>query len=168
MRHLCEELSDAQAKGIDLSRNIGMIAGAGSGKTRVLTARFLEILDRLRKKPDIDPGSALGSVAAITYTRKASAEMRERIAECCAELAEKEGGGGFWAETALKMAEARISTIHKFCGGIIGEYPIEAGISSDNLEGVSSSGDVLRVAKRYCRALSDDNHPLNKTTQQFA
>ncbi len=168
MRHLCEKLSDAQAKGIDLSRNIGMIAGAGSGKTRVLTARFLEILERLRKKPDIDPGSALGSVAAITYTRKASAEMRERIAKCCAELAENEGGGGFWAETALKMAEARISTIHKFCGGIIGEYPIEAGISHDNLEGVSSAGDVLRVAKRYCRNLSEDNHPLNKVTKEFA
>jgi len=168
VRHLCEELSDAQARGIDLSRNIGMIAGAGSGKTRVLTARFLEILERLRKKPDIDPGYALSSVAAITYTRKASAEMRERIAECCAELAAKEGGGGFWAETALKMAEARISTIHKFCGGIIGEYPIEAGISLDNLEGVRSSGDVLRVAKRYCRTLSDENHPLHQTTKEFA
>jgi len=144
-----------------------MIAGAGSGKTRVLTARFLAVLNQLRQKRDINAGAALAGIAAITFTRKASAEMRKRIAECCAELSANDSEG-FWAETALKMAEARISTIHKFCGRIIGEYPIEAGIASDNLEGSSSQGDVLRVANRYCRALSDENHPLHQTTKDFA
>lgn len=166
MSHLCYELSPGQQQGMDLTRDIGMIAGAGSGKTRVLTERFLAILDLVRREFGADAGRALASVVAITYTRKASAEMRERIAKSCAELAQQ-SGSNFWNETGLKMAEARISTIHRFCASIIRDYPIEAGIEPDNLEGGTPGDIVLRAANRYCRALSGESHPLNADTGEL-
>jgi ATP-dependent helicase/nuclease subunit A len=167
MTPISHDLSPEQARGIDLSQSIGMIAGAGSGKTRVLTARFLEILDNFSRKRGASAGAALRSIVAITYTRKASAEMRERIAERCIELAESAEETEFWSETALKMAEARISTIHQFCAALLFDYPIEAGIDQSNLEGANAQDTVTVAVNRFRRAVSKENHPLNPLLREF-
>ena len=65
-------LPDADARGdaIDPSRNIVLEASAGTGKTRVLVERYVNLL-RAGVEPD--------HILAITFTRKAAAEMRQRI-----------------------------------------------------------------------------------------
>jgi len=157
----CSDLTPSQAKGIDLSRHTGMIAGAGSGKTRVLTERYIALLDYARDKLGMSPSRALSSIIAITYTRKASAEMLDRIAVCCGKLGASEADSEFWRETGLKMAEARVSTIHQFCSRIISEYPIEAGVELDYLEAQSGGDAVGKAAIRFCRTIADDDHPMH-------
>ncbi len=67
-------LNAAQKEAVTASANhIRVIAGAGSGKTRVLTMRIVYLIDKL----GIDPSSIL----AITFTNKAAAEMKSRIDE---------------------------------------------------------------------------------------
>src|SRR5205085_11713135 len=71
-RDILEDLPDAAARAaaVDPRRNVVLEASAGTGKTRVLVERYVNLL-----LAGIDPEHIL----AITFTRKAAAEMRERI-----------------------------------------------------------------------------------------
>src|SRR5918992_1883609 len=78
------DLPDAAARqrAVDPSHNVVLEASAGTGKTHVLVDRYLNLLSR-----GVDPANVL----AITFTRKAAAEMRGRI---LAELRKRAESGG--------------------------------------------------------------------------
>jgi ATP-dependent helicase/nuclease subunit A len=94
----------------DLSCDLAVTAGAGAGKTSVLVDRFVAIA----RDPQIGPEHIL----AITFTRKAATEMKERAIR----LFESSG------ETELRRATeaAYISTIHGFAERILRERPFDA------------------------------------------
>jgi len=96
----------------DLSCDLAVTAGAGAGKTTVLVDRFVAIA----RDPEVGPERIL----AITFTRKAAAEMKERA------IRTFEASG----ETALRRATeaAYISTIHGFAERILRERPFDARI----------------------------------------
>lgn len=96
----------------DLSCDLAVTAGAGAGKTTVLVDRFVAIA----RDPEVGPERIL----AITFTRKAAAEMKERAIR----IFEASG------ETALRRATeaAYISTIHGFSERILRERPFDARI----------------------------------------
>ncbi len=80
--------TEAQAEAINaIDVNVAVSAGAGSGKTRVLVERYLNILyqsilkqqQKLRAGGDAGAGIGVKNILAVTFTRKAAAEMRERI-----------------------------------------------------------------------------------------
>ncbi len=92
-----------------------VMAGAGSGKTTVLTARVRHLVGALKADPR--------RVAALTFTDKAAGEMRERIAD-----AFLSGEGGVDPALAREVEFAPISTIHAFCARLLHEHAIEAGV----------------------------------------
>jgi ATP-dependent helicase/nuclease subunit A len=87
-------------------------AGAGSGKTRVLTSRYLDLL--------VHEHYSLDQILTLTFTRKAAQEMRKRIAR------ELEGLGRW--EERRRLMRAPIGTIHSFCERLVREYALQAGI----------------------------------------
>ena len=104
-----------------IDKNIAVNAGAGTGKTKVLTERFIEIL----KNGDLEKDKEVEGIVAITFTKKASQEMVDRIRE---EIRKNFPKGEKWSRYYRDMEKSNISTIHSFCANILRENPIEARI----------------------------------------
>lgn len=108
--------------------SVALSAGAGCGKTFVLTERFLSHLD-----PAGTTGEdrlELKELVAITFTERAAREMRERIRRECRErlLECSDREAAHWLGLMRQLDSARISTIHAFCGNLIRTHALEAGI----------------------------------------
>ena len=120
------EATRAQAQAIhSRGSTILVSAGAGSGKTRVLTERLLSYVTDPEDPQDLD------RFLVITYTRAAAAELSGRIlADLSAALAEDPGNRHLRRQSAL-CRRAQISTIHSFCASLLREYAHLAGLRPD-------------------------------------
>jgi ATP-dependent helicase/nuclease subunit A len=97
--------------------SVVLSSGAGCGKTYVLTNRYLSHL-----KTD---GVRVGEIVAITFTDRAAREMRGRIRKEVAELARTDPA---WAGHLRDLETAPVQTIHSFCGDLLRQYAVDAGL----------------------------------------
>ena len=120
------EPTRAQAQAIRSRGSTVLVsAGAGSGKTRVLTERLMSYLTDPEQPQDLD------RFLVITYTRAAAGELRGRIMEeLSAALAEDPGSRHLRRQNAL-CRRAQIGTIHSFCAALLREYAHVAGLRPD-------------------------------------
>lgn len=91
------------------SQDVCVVAGPGSGKTRVLVARFCWLIEQ---------GVAPGRILAFTFTDKAAAEIKSRLAN------EFRGS----PEILEQIERAWVSTMHGFCARLLREHAIDAGV----------------------------------------
>jgi ATP-dependent helicase/nuclease subunit A len=112
--------ASARSFAVDPGNNVVLEASAGTGKTSVLVSRYVNLLKR-----GVDPANIL----AITFTRKAAAEMRERILRELGEAAERsELDRSRWLELRDRLSDIAISTIDAFCLSLLREFPLEADL----------------------------------------
>jgi ATP-dependent helicase/nuclease subunit A len=106
--------------------SVALSAGAGCGKTFVLTERFLAELDP--DGPNQQPSTRLSELVAITFTERAAREMRDRIRTACRRRAQTAPAprADYWLHLLRELDSARISTIHSFCGGLLRAHAVEA------------------------------------------
>ena len=106
---LLQGLNDKQREAVTAADGpVLVIAGPGSGKTRVITTRIAHLIQSGRARP--------GNIGAITFTRKASEEMTRRL------------------ETLLPAYISRgvwTSTFHRLCGSLLRQHGAAAGIKPD-------------------------------------
>ena len=107
-----------------------VLAGAGTGKTRVLTTRFAHILLTRRAFPN--------QVLAVTFTNKAAREMRERVAAILGQPAE-----GLW-----------LGTFHALCARMLRRHAALAGLQSNFT--ILDTDDQLRVLKQVMETFKID------------
>ena len=103
---LLEQLNEEQIKPVLQTEGpVLVLAGAGSGKTRVLTSRIAYLVEEKRV-----PARA---ILAITFTNKAANEMKERLSRIL-------DTSGMW-----------VCTIHSMCVRILREFAEEAGVTQN-------------------------------------
>lgn len=120
-----KRLTDQQRKAVD-QRDVSIVlsSGAGCGKTSVLTERYLSLLTK-DKVP-------VSQIVAITFTDKAAREMRGRIRGVIQEKMNQATGDevAACAKHLCDLETAPISTIHSFCGNLLRQNAIEAGLDA--------------------------------------
>ncbi len=108
-------------------RNLIVVAGAGSGKTFVLVERFIALLEAHPEWP-------LNSLVAITFTKKAAQEMRDRVRQHLEQKLHQRRHSPdalLWQERLASMDSARIDTIHGLCATLLRANAADAGLDPD-------------------------------------
>jgi ATP-dependent helicase/nuclease subunit A len=149
---------DAEARriAVDPSQNVVLEASAGTGKTRVLVERYVNLL-----LAGVEPDRIL----AITFTRKAATEMRQRIVARLREAGRtSQLSAARWRDLRDRLGDIAVSTIDAFCLSLIHEFPLEAGVDpgfdlADQTEIPRLIGQALDRALRIGRhrAQTDDD-----------
>ena len=123
---MSSNLTDAQHEAVEhFEGPLMVLAGPGSGKTRVITHRIARLLQR---------GVAPEHILALTFTNKASREMQERV------------------ERLLGGLRVRVSTFHRFCSRILRRFPEHVGLKNnftilDHSDQVSIIRQIMKEEK---------------------
>lgn len=121
----------------DTATSLFVEAGAGSGKTHALVQRICQLV--------LVDGVELDSIAAITFTEKAAAELRERVR---AELSKHDTPQ---AMSALNQVDtAALGTLHAFAARVVSEHPLEA-VVPPRISVVDVMGSQLSFERRWRR-----------------
>ncbi len=136
--------------------SVALRAGAGCGKTFVLTERY-------RREIDTQGGRPLGSLVALTFTEKAARELRQRIRKLCREQLAGGHDVGRWTTVLRALEAAPIGTFHQFCTRLLRTHAIEMGIDPqftvlDAAIAGTLRDEAVRTALR--RLLADKNEDL--------
>ncbi|MDQ7081534.1 MAG: UvrD-helicase domain-containing protein, partial [Paracoccaceae bacterium] len=128
-----DALNPAQRAAVEtLDGPVLMLAGAGTGKTRALTARLVHLLNTGRARPN--------EILAVTFTNKAAREMKTRVAEMLGETVE----GLPW-----------MGTFHSLCVKILRRHAELAGLKSNFT--ILDTDDQIRLLKQLIQAAGIDD-----------
>ncbi|MCA1684608.1 MAG: UvrD-helicase domain-containing protein, partial [Planctomycetia bacterium] len=124
-------LTDEQRRSLSVAgASVALSAGAGCGKTTVLTSRFLGALDG---DGSLNGRRPLWSLVALTFTEKAARELRQRIrGECHRRLERAEGDDvAHWLAVLRGLEAAPVSTFHEYCASLLRRHALDAGVDPD-------------------------------------
>jgi ATP-dependent exoDNAse (exonuclease V) beta subunit len=165
----------ARQRALDPSASILVQAPAGSGKTDLLTRRFLRLLAEVE---------APGQIVAITFTKAAAAEMRHRILGELEKAADSAPDADEFSMASLANralhrsnqlgwrllelpAQLRISTIDSFCRDLALQQPLLSGFSG-SLEIAAQPDDLYRrSARETLRKIDQTGTPLSAAVEDL-
>jgi DNA helicase-2/ATP-dependent DNA helicase PcrA len=126
MSRLLDQLNPQQREAVELTEGpLLILAGAGSGKTRVITFRIAHLIEARQVPPE--------SILAVTFTNKAADQMKERVAKLIDGRVE------------LRPGAPHVSTFHSFCVSVLRRHIDRLGYSRDFT--IYDEDDQQRVIK---------------------
>jgi len=141
---ILEGLSEAQREAITHGQGpLLIIAGAGTGKTTVLTRRIAHLIATKRARPE--------EILALTFTEKAAAEMSERVDQLI----------------PYGYAETTISTFHAFGDRVLRESALEIGLDP-GFRVLSAPEQIIFLRERLFRLPLERFRPLGDPTRNLA
>lgn len=139
---LISKLNKEQEKAVKYNKNpLLIVAGAGTGKTTVLTNKIVYLIEQNKAKPE--------EILALTFTDKAALEMEERV-----DIMLPFGYYDLW-----------ISTFHSFCERVLADWGLDIGIPN-NFKLLNETGGWILVKKNFDRFnFLDYYKPLGNPTK---
>ena len=140
-------LTQEQGRALEVrAASVALGAGAGCGKTTVLTERFLAELEG-------EAGRPLRALVALTFTDKAARELRQRIRARCRDRLAAGENARRWRSVLRALEAAPIGTFHEFAGRLLRAHAVEIGIDPEFTvlnDAVASSlrDEAIRTALR--------------------
>ncbi len=132
-----ENLNDAQKEAVlHLDGPLLIVAGAGSGKTKVLTSRIANIIKEKKAFPN--------QILAVTFTNKAAKEMQNRVSKILGSNAV----GLSW-----------LGTFHSICAKLLRKHASAANLNSNFT--IVDTDDQIRLIKNICKAENIDIKQLS-------
>ena len=132
------------------SKNLLVSASAGSGKTATLIEKVVKVLKS---------GTSLDDMLIITFTESASMEMKVRLKDKLASLAEQ---NSHIEEQLEKLSTANITTLHGFCAKMLRQYFYKLGIKpnfavlEENNANFLKAKALEQTIREYCKAQDSD------------
>jgi ATP-dependent DNA helicase UvrD/PcrA len=140
------KLNDAQRRAITHGTGpLLVIAGAGTGKTRVITERIRHLLEG-------DPALGGENILALTYTKKAAGEMKSRIVKTCGE----------------RGRDVKIFTFHAFCEEILRENGAKYAVLEDVDHWILLRRNMTRLKLEKFRRLAEPGQFLGDFLKFFS
>ena len=135
MMHLDRELNPQQLEAVRATEGpVLILAGAGSGKTRVITYRIAHLIENQNLRPD--------SILAVTFTNKAAQQMKERVN----------------ALLRTRLGSPLIATFHSFCVRVLRRHISAIGYGNDFT--IYDDADQLSLVKGCLKELGLDEKVL--------
>ncbi|GAA0529123.1 UvrD-helicase domain-containing protein [Halorubrum aquaticum] len=126
-----EDLTDEQQRAVDaLDRNVTLTAGAGTGKTTTLTARYLAMIEQsLAEQPDDGPSEAQllpEHILTTTFTERGANDLEESVRTEITDRVESLDVEEFdaWRTVADELEQGYIHTLHGFCARLLREHAL--------------------------------------------
>jgi len=127
-----ENLNEAQKEAVlYLDGPLLIVAGAGSGKTKVLTSRIAHIIKEKKAFPN--------QILSVTFTNKAAKEMQNRVSS----ILNSDATGLSW-----------LGTFHSICAKLLRKHASAVGLTSNFT--IIDTDDQVRLIKNICKAESID------------
>ena len=135
--HYLENLNEPQKEAVlHLDGPLLIVAGAGSGKTKVLTSRIANIIKEKKAFPN--------QILAVTFTNKAAKEMQNRVSNILGSAA-----------TGLSW----LGTFHSICAKLLRKHASAANLNSNFT--IIDTDDQIRLIKNICKAENIDIKQLS-------
>jgi DNA helicase-2/ATP-dependent DNA helicase PcrA len=142
MSNITANLNDPQIRAVKTVRGpVLVLAGPGSGKTRVLTRRIAFMIE--------EEGIAPWTIAAVTFTNKAAGEMRDRV-----DLILQEIYGALPEGQTSRLRGLTIGTFHSICARILRVETAAAGLQPNWI--IYDSADQVALVRAVMRDLNLD------------
>ena len=132
-----KDLNSAQKEAVvNTEGPVLVVAGAGSGKTKVLTSRIAHIIKNKKAFPN--------QILSVTFTNKAAKEMHFRVSK----ILKSEATGLSW-----------LGTFHSICAKILRRHAKAVGLNSNFT--ILDTDDQIRLIKNICKSENIDSKKLS-------